>query len=122
MMHHFLLSEILQSLRKALAFALFLKLSLMSSTRWRRLIVRSSAGPARPVGVSPIGFAWFFLAAPRRWLSNQPTPAVDRQYGPGDESIAHQEDHCRGHLFRAADTPDRQRGPAREDRFALGAE
>jgi hypothetical protein len=85
-------------------------------------IVRSSAGPARPVGVSPIGFAWFFLAAPRRWSSNQPTPAVDRQYGPGDESIAHQEDHCRGHLFRAADTPDRQRGPAREDRFALGAE
>jgi hypothetical protein len=31
MMHLILLSEILQPLRKALAFALFLKLSLMSS-------------------------------------------------------------------------------------------
>ena len=35
------------------------------------------------------------LAAPRRWLSNQSAPAVDRKHSPGDEAIVHQEDHRR---------------------------
>jgi hypothetical protein len=38
---------------------------LMSPTRWHRLIVCSSAGPAHTVGISPIGFARF-PGRPRR--------------------------------------------------------
>jgi hypothetical protein len=53
--------------------------------------------------------------------SNQSAAAVDRQDSPGNESVPHQKDHRRGHFFRATDTPDRQLGPAREDRLALRA-